>query len=106
MNEFWRQECAKTHLRASGSQKNFSGGYAPWTTKGGEGEGDGEWEGRGRMGERRERVEGGKQKGKGVGKGEEKEGGKGGEEREGKGREEKGRDLIKCAVEKFSYFKA
>jgi hypothetical protein len=56
------------------------------------------------MGERRERVEGGKEKGKGVGEGEGKEGGKGGEER--KGREEKGRDLIKCAVEKFSYFKA
>ena len=35
------QKSAKTHLRASGTSKNFPGGSAPWTPREGEGKGRG-----------------------------------------------------------------
>jgi hypothetical protein len=34
---FLYQKCAKTHLRASGTSKKFSGGFAPWTPREGKG---------------------------------------------------------------------
>jgi hypothetical protein len=49
------KKCAKTHLRASGTSKKFSGGFAPWTPREGKGrEGKGR-EGKGREGKGRER---------------------------------------------------
>jgi hypothetical protein len=62
-------------------------------------------EGRGR-GKGEKGLRAGRRRVKGWGKGKGKKGQREGRKGRGKGREEKGRDLIKCAVEKFSYFKA
>jgi hypothetical protein len=59
--EFVYKICTKTHLRASGMLKKISGGFAPWTPRGGEGRGEGGrgggkgvgTEGTGREGERK-----------------------------------------------------
>ena len=66
------QKCAKAHLQASRSQKNFPGGTAPWAPR--EGKGRDSWEGEGEeKGEKEKR-------GKGR-EGKEGKEGKGGEER-------------------------
>jgi hypothetical protein len=95
-------------------KKIFPGATPPGPPREGRGRGrEGEGEGRGRGGgggggggKGEKGLRAGRRRVKGWGKGKGKKGEREGRKGRGKGREEKGRDLIKCAVEKFSYFKA